>query len=47
MIKNIYGAKFRELRKQQNITLTKAAKGITSKSTLSLWENGKDNLSFN
>ncbi|CDI58882.1 helix-turn-helix domain-containing protein [Lactobacillus helveticus] len=47
MIKNIYGAKFRELRKQQNITLTKAAKDITSKSTLSLWENGKDNLSFN
>ncbi len=44
---NIYGKKFRELRKQQNVTLQKAADGITSKSTLSLWENGKDNLSFN
>lgn len=44
---NIYGKKFRELRKQQNITLQKAADGITSKSTLSLWEMGKDNLSFN
>lgn len=44
---NIYGKKFRQLRKQQDITLMKAADGITSKSTLSLWENGKDNLSFN
>lgn len=42
----IYGPKFRQLRKEQNITLEQAAKGITSRSTLSLWENGNDNLSF-
>lgn len=42
----IYGPKFRELRNEQNITLVEAAKGITSKSTLSLWEKGNDNLSF-
>lgn len=47
MSKNTYGPKFRELRKEQDITLLKAAKGITSKSSLSLWEQGKDNLSFN
>lgn len=46
MSKNTYGPKFRELRKEQDITLLKAAKGITSKSSLSLWEQGKDNLSF-
>ncbi len=43
---SIYGPKFKELRKEQNITLVQAARGITSKSTLSLWENGNDNLSF-
>lgn len=42
----VYGPKFRQLRKEQNITLEQAAKGITSRSTLSLWENGNDNLSF-
>lgn len=42
----IYGPKFRKLRNEQNITLVEAAKGITSKSTLSLWEKGSDNLSF-
>ncbi|EEJ71705.1 hypothetical protein HMPREF0548_1426 [Lactobacillus ultunensis DSM 16047] len=34
----IYGPKFRILRKNKDITLVKAAKGITSKSSLSLWE---------
>lgn len=43
---SIYGPKFKKLRKEQNITLVQAAHGITSKSTLSLWENGNDNLSF-
>ena len=43
----IYGPKFRKLRKRKGITLVKAAKGVTSKSTLSLWEKGSDNLSFN
>lgn len=43
---NIYGPKFRAIRKEQNLTLIKAAKGVTSKSTLSLWEKGNDNLSF-
>lgn len=43
----IYGPKFRKLRKSKGITLVKAAKGVTSKSTLSLWEKGSDNLSFN
>lgn len=47
MLENTYGPKFRELRKEQDVTLIKAAKGITSKSSLSLWEQGKDNLSFN
>lgn len=47
MLENTYGPKFRELRKEQDVTLIKAAKGITSKSSLSLWEQGQDNLSFN
>lgn len=47
MLENTYGPKFRELRKEQDVTLIKAAKDITSKSSLSLWEHGKDNLSFN
>lgn len=42
----IYGPKFRELRKQNNINIITAAKGITSKSSLARWERGNDNLSF-
>lgn len=44
---NKYGLKFRNLRKRQHITLVEAANGITSKSSLQRWEQGKDNLSFN
>lgn len=44
---NIYGSKFRKLRKLQKINLITASKGVTNKSTLSEWENGKDNLSWN
>ncbi|WP_297952281.1 Rgg/GadR/MutR family transcriptional regulator [uncultured Lactobacillus sp.] len=43
----IYGPKFRKIRKSNHITLIKAAQGVTSKSSLSLWEKGNDNLSFN
>lgn len=50
MIKNIkdpiYGPKFRELRKLNNINIIDASKGITSKSSLDRWEKGNDNLSF-
>lgn len=43
---NIYGPKFRKIRKAQHISLMNAAQGITNKSTLAEWENGKDNLSW-
>lgn len=35
-----YGKKFSKLRKNQCISLAQAAEGITSKSSLSRWENG-------
>lgn len=41
------GEKFRKLRKEQNITLTQASKGICDPSNLSRWENGKITLEFN
>lgn len=40
------GAKYRELRKEQGVTLTKAAKNICSVSNLSRWENDKIELDF-
>lgn len=40
------GPKFKRLRKEQNITLTAAAKGICSTSNLSRWENGKIQITF-
>lgn len=42
-----YGSKYRKIRKDKNITLEKACDGITSRSSLSRWENGEDNLSYN
>ena len=42
-----YGKKFRELRKNKKVTLEKACCAITSRSSLSRWENGEDNLSYN
>lgn len=41
------GKKYKELRKEQSITLAQAAKGICATSNLSRWENGKITLSFN
>lgn len=41
------GEKYKELRKEQSITLTQAAKGICATSNLSRWENGKITLEFN
>lgn len=41
------GEKFRKLRKEQNITLVQASKGICDPSNLSRWENGKITLEFN
>lgn len=45
-MKNI-GKKYRELRKEQGITLAQAANGICASSNLSRWENGNVNLEFN
>lgn len=39
--------KYKELRKEQSITLAQAAKGICATSNLSRWENGKITLEFN
>ena len=41
------GEKYKELRKEQSITLAPAAKGICATSNLSRWENGKITLEFN
>lgn len=41
------GEKYKELRKEQSITLTQAAEGICAASNLSRWENGKIMLEFN
>ncbi|MGO5379818.1 Rgg family transcriptional regulator [Lactobacillus amylovorus] len=41
------GEKYKELRKEQSITLAQAAKGICATSNLSRWENGKITLEFN
>lgn len=46
MKKQSYGVVFRHIRKQKNIGLIEASKGIVSKSSLARWENGKDNLSW-
>lgn len=43
---NIYGSKFRKLRRIRHISLVNAAKDVTNKSTLAEWEKGKDNLSW-
>lgn len=40
------GQKYRELRKEQGLTLYSAAEGICSVSNLSRWENGKIELDF-
>lgn len=44
---SFYGVKFRQLRKQQHLSLSEAAKGITSRQTLGNWELGKGNMDFN
>ena len=41
------GEKYKELRKEQSITLAQAAKCICATSNLSRWENGKITLEFN
>ena len=41
------GEKYKELQKEQSITLAQAAKGICATSNLSRWENGKITLEFN
>lgn len=41
------GEKYKELRKEQSVTLAQAAKGICATSNLSRWENGKITLEFN
>lgn len=46
MNNQIFGLKFRQLRKQQHITLAKAAAGITSRQSLGNWEIGKGELAF-
>lgn len=40
------GEKFRELRKQQGISIIKASEGITSASSLQRWENNKGEMSI-
>ncbi|GBG05334.1 helix-turn-helix domain-containing protein [Lactobacillus rodentium] len=42
----MFGEKFKELRKEQNISLATAAENITTVSTLSRWENGQTNIKF-
>lgn len=46
MNNQIFGSKFRQLRKQQHITLAQAAAGITSRQSLGNWETGKGELDF-
>lgn len=43
----LIGENYKELRKEQSITLAQAAKGICAASNLSRWENGKITLEFN
>lgn len=40
----MFNEAFKKLRKEQNISLTQAAKGATSVSTLSRWENGHGDI---
>lgn len=40
------GEKFRELRKQQGISIIKVSEGITSASRLQRWENNKGEMSI-
>ena len=42
----IYGIKFRKLRKQQHLSLKQAAEGVTSRQTLGNWELGKGDMDF-
>lgn len=42
----IYGIKFRKLRKQQYLSLKQAAEGVTSRQTLGNWELGKGDMDF-
>ena len=42
----IYGKRFRHIRRLKHITLISASQGLISKSSLSRWEKGKDNLSW-
>ena len=42
----IYGIKFRKLRKQQHLSLKQAAEGVTSRQTLENWELGKGDMDF-
>ena len=37
----MFGAKFKELRTAQNISLKEAAKDVVNPSSLSRWENGQ------
>lgn len=46
MKNEIYGAKFRKLRKQRHLSLKKVAEGITSRQTLGNWELGKGDMDF-
>lgn len=46
MKNEIYGIKFRKLRKQQHLSLKKVAEGITSRQTLGNWELGKGEMDF-
>ena len=46
MKSKIYGAKFRQLRKQQHLSLNKTAQGIISRQTLGNWELGKGEMDF-
>ena len=42
----IYGIKFRKLRKQQHLSLIQVAEGVTSRQTLGNWELGKGDMDF-
>ena len=42
----MFGAKFKELRTAQNISLKEAAKDVVNPSSLSRWENGQTELKF-
>ncbi|QNQ81225.1 Rgg/GadR/MutR family transcriptional regulator [Lactobacillus sp. PV034] len=42
----MFGEKFKEIHKEQNISLATAAENVTTVSTLSRWENGQTNIKF-